>query len=237
MNTRAQPPKLYLSAPHPCPYIDGKTASTVLLDPARDVDAALFGALLKSGFRRSGASIYRPHCDGCQACISVRVPAREYRPNRAQRRTLHRNRDLHSSMKPAAFESEHFELYCRYQSWRHRGDLMDHSDPEQYRESMVHSSVETVFIEHRLGKQLAAVSICDLPPDGLSAVYTFFEPALGARSLGTYAIMKQIEYVRGMGLDWLYLGHWVDGCAKMRYKTNFRPIFGFVRGEWRLLRL
>jgi len=235
MNTRH--PKLYRSAPHPCPYIGDKTASTLLLDPAHRMNAALFGELLKSGFRRSGASIYRPHCDGCRACVSVRVPAREYRPNRAQRRAAARNRDASSTMKPAAFEQEHFELYCRYQSWRHRGDLMDHSDPAQYRESMVHSPVETVFIEHRIQGRLAAVSVCDLPADGMSAVYTFFEPELRARSLGTYAIIKQLDYVRGMGLEWLYLGHWVAGCAKMEYKTNFRPIFGYVGGEWRLLRL
>ncbi|MDA7962692.1 MAG: arginyltransferase, partial [Gammaproteobacteria bacterium] len=236
MNTESEP-KLYLSTPHRCPYLAGKTASTLLLDPARRVDAALFGALLKAGFRRSGASIYRPHCGNCQACVSVRVPAREYRPNRAQRRAIARNRDVRSEIKPAAFAREHFELYCRYQSWRHRGDLMDHSDPAQYRESMVRSSVETVFMEHRLNGKLAAVSVCDLPEDGMSAVYTFFEPELHARSLGTFAITRQIEYVRGMDLEWLYLGHWVRGCAKMDYKINFRPIFGFVRGEWQLLRM
>ncbi|MGR3913607.1 MAG: arginyltransferase [Gammaproteobacteria bacterium] len=228
--------KLYRSQPHRCPYLGGKTASALLLDPARRVTAELFDALLKAGFRRSGGSIYRPHCNDCQACVSVRVAAREYRPNRAQRRAAARNHDVRCGMKPAAFAQEHFELYCRYQAWRHRGDLMDHSDAAQYRESMLHSQVETVLIEQRINGRLAAVSVCDLPADGMSAVYTFYEPALRARSLGTYAIMKQLEYVREMGLEWLYLGHWIDGCAKMEYKANFRPIFGFLRGEWQLLR-
>ena len=97
-------------------------------------------------------------------------------------------------------------LYCDYQIWRHRGDIMDHSDPERYKEFMVESSIETVFLEHRLDGKLAAVSVCDLPDDGMSAVYTFFDPELKDRSLGTYAIMKQIDYVSDMGLDWLYLG-------------------------------
>ena len=208
-----------------------------MLNPRHPMDTALFSILLKAGFRRSGETIYRPHCRNCKACVSVRIPAREYRPNRAQRRTYDKNRDLHTTMKLALFEDEHFDLYCRYQSWRHSGDLMDHSDPQRYREFMVDSAVETVFIEHRLNKKLAAVSVCDLPDDGMSAVYTFFDPALKERSLGTYAIMTQIDYVNAMNLEWLYLGYWIDGHKKMSYKTNFTPIFGYVNGEWRVLRL
>ena len=209
----------------------------VLLDPRHLLDSALFGVLLKSGFRRSGGTLYRPHCRDCSACVSVRIAAREYRPNRAQRRARRRNRDLRTTLLPATFNREHFDLYCRYQSWRHSGDIMDHSDPQRYREFMVESSVESVFIEHRLNNQLAAVSVCDLPDDGMSAVYTFFDPALEKRSLGTYAIMKQIDYVNDMGLDWLYLGYWIKDCKKMAYKTNFTPIFGYLNQEWRLLRL
>ena len=237
MSIQSQPPKLYLSAPHPCPYIAPETASTVLLDPNHPVDNALFSTLLKAGFRRSGQTIYRPRCRNCTACISVRILAAEYRPNRAQRRTYRRNNDLDTRLLPAAFSEEHFDLYCRYQSWRHSGDLMDHSDPKRYRQFMVESSIETVFIEHRLRGKVAAVSVCDLPDDGMSAVYTFFDPELKERSLGTYAIMKQIDYVRDMELDWLYLGYWIDECEKMAYKTNFTPIFGYVDKEWRLLRL
>lgn len=237
MSIQSQPPKLYMSAPHPCPYIAPETASTVMLDSGYPVDNALFSLLLKAGFRRSGDTIYRPHCRNCNACVSVRIPVREYRPNRAQRRTYGKNSDLHTTMKPTGFTREHFDLYCRYQSWRHSGDVMDHSDPERYREFMVESLVETVFIEHRLNKKLAAVSVCDLTEDGMSAVYTFSDPTLKERSLGTYAIMKQIDYVNDMGLDWLYLGYWIDGCKKMTYKTNFTPMFGYVNREWRILRL
>ncbi len=235
MSIQSEQPKLYLSAPHPCPYIEPETASTVLLDPDHQVDNALFSILLKNGFRRSGDTIYRPHCRNCNACVSVRIPAREFRPNRAQLRTFNRNSDLHTTMVPASFKEEHFDLYCRYQRWRHTGDIMDHSDPQRYREFMVDSSIETVFIEFRDQGTLVALAVCDLPDDGLSAVYTFFDPDLKKRSLGTYAIMKQLEYVRDMQLDWLYLGYWIDGCRKMSYKTSFKPIFGFVKKEWQLI--
>ncbi len=237
MSIQSDPPKLYLSAPHPCPYIEPETASTVLLDPNYPMDNSLFSILIKAGFRRSGDTIYRPHCRNCNACVSVRIPAREFRPNRSQRRTWDRNSDLTTSLVPAEFSDEHFDLYCRYQRWRHTGDIMDHSDPERYREFMVESSVETVFIEYRLEGELVALSVCDLPEDGMSAVYTFFDPMMPKRSLGTFAILKQIEYVGNMDLDWLYLGYWIDGCRKMSYKTQFRPIFGFVKKEWRLLSL
>ena len=237
MSVHPYPPRLYLSAPHPCPYIAPETATTVLLDPQYPLTDAVFNTLQKNGFRRSGDRVYRPNCRNCNACISVRIPAREYRPNRAQRRTYARNADLATSMTPAVFSDEHFELYCRYQAWRHRGDVMDHSDPDIYREFMVDSAVETVFIEHRLGGKLATVSVCDLTDDGMSAVYTFFDPELKGRSLGTFAVMKQLDYLNQMRLDWLYLGYWIDGCKKTGYKTKFTPIFGFVHKEWRLLKL
>lgn len=235
MSTRSQPPKLYQSAAHACPYIRAQTASTVMLDPRYPMDNTLFSILLKSGFRRSGKTIYRPHCRACNACISVRIPAREYRPNRAQRRTYRKNNDIHTTMKPATFNDEHFALYCRYQAARHSDDPMDHSNPKSYREFLLESSVESVFIEHRLNKKLVAISISDLSDDGLSAVYTFFDPTLKTRSLGTHAIMKQIDYVNTMDLDWLYIGYWIAGCQKMAYKKNFTPLFGYVNQEWKLL--
>ncbi len=235
MSIQSDPPKLYLSAPHPCPYIEPETASTVLLDPNHEVDTHLFSILIKAGFRRSGDTVYRPHCRNCNACVSVRIPTQEFLPNRAQKRTWKRNTDLTTTLVPASFEQEHFDLYCAYQNWRHTGDIMDHSDPDRYREFMVDSSVETVFIEFRLEGRLVGLSVCDLPEDGMSAVYTFFDPAMPKRSLGTYAILKQIDYVNQMQLDWLYLGYWIEDCKKMSYKTQFKPIFGFVEKEWRLI--
>jgi len=235
MSIQTSQPKLYISAPHACPYIEPETASTVLLDPSYKVDNALFSILLKSGFRRSGKTIYKPHCRNCNACVSVRIPAREYQPNRSQKRCLKINQDIQTTMVPAVFKQEHFDLYCRYQFWRHTGDIMDHNDPHRYQEFMVDSIIETVFLEYRLDGKLVAVSVCDLPDDGMSAVYTFFDPDLKRRSLGTFAIMKQIEYVAQMELDWIYLGYWIENCKKMSYKTNFKPMFGYINKEWRII--
>ncbi|WP_423908300.1 arginyltransferase [Candidatus Spongiihabitans sp.] len=233
MTIQLNPPKLYLSAPHACPYIEPETATTVLLDPNYKVDNALFSVLLNSGFRRSGKTIYRPHCRNCKACVSVKIPANAYLPNRAQIRCYKKNQDLHTTMVPTSFKQEHFELYCRYQSWRHSGDTMDHNDSDRYHEFVVKSLIETVFMEYRLKGKLIGLSVCDLPDDGMSAVYTFFDPDFSKRSLGTFAIMKQIEYVRQIQMDWLYLGYWIEGCKKMSYKTNFKPMFGFVNQAWR----
>lgn len=237
MTIQANLPKLYVSLPHSCPYLPGKVATTVMLDPEYRADSTMFSLLVKSGFRRSGTTIYRPQCKTCNACVSVRIPADAYRPNRAQRRCYAKNNDIRTSMIPPAFNEEHFHLYRRYQSRRHKGDIMDQDDPKWYRQFMVESSTETVLLEFRLDGELACVSVCDLTDDGMSAVYTYYDPDLSGRSLGTFAVMKQIEYVREMGLEWLYIGYWIEGCRKMDYKTSFRPIFGFTDGEWRLLRL
>ena len=237
MSIQTNQPKLYISAPHPCPYLKSETATMVLLDPDHRVENALFSVLLRAGFRRSGKTIYKPHCQDCNACVSVRIAASEYRPNRSQARCRKLNSDIHTTMVPAVFKRQHFELYRRYQAARHPGDVMDHDDIGRYREFAVDSSVDTVFFEYWLERRLVGLSVCDLPDDGLSAVYTFFEPALKKRSLGTYAILKQLDYVSEMHLDWLYLGYWIEGCRKMHYKINFKPMFGFVNNEWRLLAL
>ncbi len=237
MTIQADLPRLYVSLPHSCPYLAGKVTTTVMLDPEYRTDNTVFSLLVKSGFRRSGKTIYKPQCKTCDACISVRIPADAYKPNRAQRRCYAKNSDIRVSMIPPAFNEEHFLLYRQYQSRRHKGDIMDQDDPKWYRQFMVDSSTETILLEFRLGERLVSVSVCDLTDDGMSAVYTYYDPNLSERSLGTLAVMKQLEYVREMGLEWLYIGYWIEGCRKMDYKISFRPIFGFMNGEWRLLRL
>ncbi len=234
MTVQSNTPRLFLSAPHPCPYLY-QTATTLVLDPNYLVDNSLFTIMLHAGFRRSGHTLYRPHCRNCNSCKSVRIPAHEFTPNRAQRRTLKRNADLSVTLLRTQFSDEHFDLYKRYQFWRHTGDIMDHDDPELYTQYMVDSPIGTVLFEFRLDEQLVCVSICDMPSDGLSAVYTFFEPELQYRSLGTFSILKQLEYVRQLQLDWLYLGYWIEDCKKMSYKTNFKPLYGYINQEWELI--
>ncbi len=224
MTREVQFPTLYQTAPHPCPYIESNTAVNLILDPHYPVNTSLYARLLQHGFRRNGSLYYRPFCNECSACISVRLMVSHFRPNRAQRRTLTRNADVTTRVTKARFSQEHFELYLRYQATRHAGDSMDDPDPEKYRRFLVDSEVETSFIEFRKDDVLLGVSIVDRVDDGLSAIYTFFEPNAPKRSLGTYAILAQVDLARREGLDWVYLGYWIAESPKMAYKSKFRPL-------------
>lgn len=224
--------KIYLSAPHECPYLPGETASSLIIDPNLYIDRDALTFFTVNGFRRSGDVIYRPHCTQCNACVSVRIPVNEYRPNRSQKRTARRNRDLHIEATPARFDDEHFDLYLRYQRSRHPDSEMCDPDPEQYRRFLVNERHETWFYEMYDQDELAAIAVCDRLNDGLSAIYTFFEPEQSYRSLGTYAIMLQIKQARKLRLPFVYLGYWIAECQKMSYKTRFKPIQGLVNGAW-----
>ncbi len=225
-------PTLYLSAPHACPYLEDQISTTLLVDPHFTVTTSLYSTLIKQGFRRSGSLFYRPHCERCSACVSVRIPTSAFQPSRSQQRVWKRNRDLKVQITSPDFHKEHFDLYQRYQSTRHTGGNMDDPDPEKYNEFMVESGVDSFFIEMRLQEQLAAVAVCDRVADGISAIYTFFDPAVSQRSLGTFAIMWQIEHAKTLKLPWVYLGYWIRNCNKMSYKDNFRPLQGFKNGRW-----
>ncbi len=225
-------PSLYLSAPQPCPYLPHQTASTILLDPDLAVDQSLYESMVRHGFRRSGHMVYRPHCSECQACVSVRVPVHNFVANRAQRRIWRRNRDLRVATRRPRFDPQQFDLYRRYQTERHPGSTMDHPDPDKYKEFMVNSGVNTVFIEMYLHEQLAAVAVTDQLTDGLSAIYTFYEPDLAKRSLGSYSVLWQIENAKRQQLRWVYLGYWIERCEKMKYKAQFKPIEGFRDSRW-----
>lgn len=224
MTREVQFPTLYQTAPHPCPYIDENTAVNLILDPHYPVNTGLYGRLLQHGFRRNGGLYYRPFCNECSACVSVRLPAAQFVPNRSQRRTRRRNADLTTHLVRARFTEEHFELYLRYQSTRHTGDSMDDPDPDKYRRFLVESDVDTSFIEFRKDDRLMGVSIVDRVDDGLSAIYTFFEPEEPRRSLGTFAILKQVDLALAEGLEWVYLGYWIAESPKMAYKSRFQPL-------------
>lgn len=224
--------KIYLSAPHECPYIPSETASSLIIDPNLTIDRETLTFFTVNGFRRSGDVIYRPHCSQCNACVSVRIPVDDYRPNRSQKRTARRNRDLRVQTAPARYDDDHFDLYMRYQRSRHPDSEMCDPDPEQYRRFLVNERHETLFYEMYEGDELAAVAVCDRLNDGLSAIYTFFAPEQAHRGLGTFAIMHQIAEARKLRLPYVYLGYWIAECQKMSYKTRFRPIQGLVNGSW-----
>lgn len=232
MTSSIEFPTLYLSAPHECPYLPEEIATSLLLDPASPVSDALFGVAIESGFRRSGKTVYRPHCSACQACKSVKIDARNARFNRSQKRNLKRNQDIQTRFVEPAFNERHFQLYCRYQSWKHPGDSMDHGDRIKYEESLVSTPVQTALLEFYLGRDLVALSVVDFATHGLSAVYTFFEPALPQRSLGRYAVLTLVEMAREMGLSYVYLGYWIRDCSKMSYKSEYRPLLVYDNGGW-----
>lgn len=235
MNMQTENIRVYLSTSHACPYLPGQTATSLIIDPALRADHHRLTQLTLNGFRRSGELIYRPHCTDCRACVSVRVPVDQFRPNRAQKRLLRRNADVTVRAVAPTYRQEHFDLYFRYQSSRHPDSDMCDRDPEKYRQFLINHARNTVFFEFYADDELFAVSVVDELMDGLSAVYTFFEPTQSKRGPGTFAILWEIDEVERSGMDWLYLGYWIDACDKMSYKTNFRPIEGFRDGEWHRL--
>lgn len=230
--SRSQRLLLFASPPHPCGYLKSQTATTVFADPRAATSTAMYTVLSQHGFRRSGDHLYRPQCAECAACVPVRIPVNRFRPRRGQLRVLKRNRDLEAVVHDGQFEGDHFELYSRYMRARHRGGSMDNPTPKQYREFLSSSWANTQFYEFRLSGRLAAVAVFDRLHDGLSAVYTFFDPDLAQRSLGVYAILWEIQHARRLGLDWLYLGYWIEASAKMRYKEDYRPQQRLLGGGW-----
>lgn len=229
-------PPLFQTAPHRCPYLNERTAVNLLLDPCFRVDSRLHNRLLANGFRRNGEMFYRPFCNECSACVPVRVPVQSFRANRAQRRVMKRNAQVRTRLLPPRFDDGHFGIYLKYQRQRHGGDSMDDPDPHKYRRFLVDSTVNTFFLEMRLGADLVGVSVVDRVEDGLSAIYTFFDPEHQRRSPGTFAILKQIELAGKMRLKWVYLGYWISEARKMAYKSAFRPFerYDTATARWRV---
>jgi arginyl-tRNA--protein-N-Asp/Glu arginylyltransferase len=235
MTREHKKPEMFLSMPHPCSYLPGRVATSLFVDPRAPIDSSTYGAYMRLGFRRSGDLVYRPHCRDCQACIPVRVPVSLFQATRGQRRIQARNADIRVIPRAAGFDPEHFALYLRYQKIRHAGGGMDDPDPQKYTNFLLSRHVHTVFYELRCQTKLLGVAVVDHLSDGLSAVYTFFDPSEKRRGLGTFAVLWQIERARQLGLAWVYLGYLIRECQKMSYKENFRPLEAYLDGRWRLL--
>lgn len=224
--------QFYLTAPYPCSYLPGRMARSQVAAPGSLVDTVAYSELVRLGFRRSGQHVYRPRCDNCFACIPVRIPVAEFRPSRSQRRCQRRNADLVMRLRPLVFEESHYRLYRRYQQARHSGGGMDQDDREQYRGFLLQSRVDSALAEFTLGGEVVMVALVDRLLDGLSAVYTFFEPDLAGRGLGVHGVLSQIRLARDMGLPYLYLGYWIEDCRKMAYKRAYRPLEALRDGRW-----
>lgn len=228
---------LYLGTESTCSYLPKEQSRNIFPDPNLPMSNGLYSQLIQHGFRRSGEQAYRPHCEQCSACVPVRIKLADFTPNRSQRRCLKRNDDLIAIQRPAEFSAEHYDLYYRYLQSRHLGAGMDETSEEIYTRFLISSWSKTRFIELRTQSdlKLLAVIVTDLVHDGGSAFYTFFDPDESKRSLGTYAILKQIEIIQAQDLPHLYLGYWIAQCQKMSYKTSFSALEGFNGSQWELL--
>jgi len=226
----------YQDTPHDCSYLDNQQARNIYPDPNQVLTNELYSQLIAHGFRRSGNLAYRPYCSDCSACVPVRINVEQFKASRSQRRCLQRNQDLTISHHSATFNAEHFELYRRYLASRHLHGGMDNPTEESYVSFLTSDWSETSFIEIRCDSQLVAVAITDYVHNGLSALYTFFEPDMAEYSLGTYGILQQINIAQTQGLSWLYLGYWIKDCQKMQYKQNFSAIEGYIDQQWQALK-
>ena len=227
-------PNFYVTSPQPCPYIAGRLERKLFTHLTHDKPPAVIDSLLRGGFRRSQNIAYIPYCEGCSECVSVRVPVASFAPSRSQRRILRRNRDLVARRVEAVPTAEQYALFRRYIEARHFDGGMADMGALDYAMMIEDSIVDTFLTEYRLSEgdldsgsaesgRLVAVCLCDRLGDGHSLVYSFFEPELKARSLGTYVVLEHIEYTRSLGLGFVYLGYWIRGSRKMRYKTRFLP--------------
>ncbi len=230
---RRDNPQFYLTAPAPCPYLRGQKERKVFTHLSGDFAPALHDVLIPGGFRRSQSIAYRPACENCAACISVRVLVNEFKPTRSMRRISAYNRDIVATELAPQPTSEQYSVFRAYLDSRHAEGGMADMSVLDYATMIEETYVETHLIEYRAGERLVACALMDQLSDGVSMVYSFYEPDDSVeRSLGTYMILDCIERTRALNLPHLYLGYWVEHSPKMNYKARFLPQERLMREGW-----
>ncbi|WKE67249.1 arginyltransferase [Gallaecimonas kandeliae] len=219
-----------LTKPFPCAYLPGKDEQLLVVTQS-PMDAERYEVLLAMGFRRNGSDVYRPYCNQCQACQSLRVDVKAFEPDRRQRRILKKNSDLSLRIEHV-LRHQHFDLYCRYINARHQdGGMYPPSESQLTHFAKATWLPLTLLCLYR-GRQLMACAITDETPGVYSALYTFFDPDEEKRSLGTLGVLMQLEAAKRRGKSWLYLGYQIDECTKMNYKTQYLPHERYKGGAW-----
>lgn len=225
--------QFFATAPTPCPYIAGRSEQKLVIELRAEDAGRFFGDLARAGFRRSHSLAYKPTCQGCSACVPVRIPMDGFRPTRSLRRISQRNRDLVALERPPKASEEHFILFKRYLNRRHGGSDMAEMGWRDYRAMVEDTTVDSALVEHRTPEgELMAVCLIDLADDSLSAVYSFFEPEAPKRSLGKFVVLELTRRAIELGLDHVYLGYWIEGSATMDYKRRFPGLEAFRNGTW-----
>lgn len=227
-------PEFYVTAPQPCPYLPGRLERKLFTHLTHEKPPELIDRLLTTGFRRSQNIAYVPYCEGCQACVSVRVLAGEFEPNRTMRRITNRNKRLVARRVPPQPTPEQYRLFRTYIDARHNDGGMADMSVLDYRMMVEDSVIDTFLTEYREKPEgasdldianwpLRAAALCDRLSDGISMVYSYYDPMVPADSLGTFMILEHIAFAKRMGLPYLYLGYWIEGSDKMAYKSRFTP--------------
>lgn len=228
--------QFYVTTGYSCGYLPNKMAQSLIAAPQHLVNAEIYSSLIEQGFRRSGKFVYRPHCEHCQECVSVRIAVDEFSPSRSQKRVFRKHQNLTASIVPVDFYEEHYALYSAYQTSRHldetKADANEENSVEQYRNFLCQSNVESVLVEFRDQQALRMVSVVDIVHNGISAVYTFYDTSDSSNSYGTYNILWQAGWAKSLQLPYLYLGYWIRDSQKMAYKQKFRPLEKLIGNNW-----
>ena len=224
--------QFYKTTEYNCSYIDKMDAQSLVVTPYKSINQNIFQDLIEKGFRRSGQYIYKPNCKSCTACIPIRLPVQKFLFSKTQKRIYKKYSFFKVREAPLTFKQKHFDLYLKYQNKRHSFINNDQNNVDDYKDFLIKSNVKSKFIEFWDGDLLKIVSIVDIVSDGISAVYTFYDPDDKKVSYGTYSIIWLINWCKAQQLKNMYLGYWIGECKKMKYKTNFKPYELYIKGYW-----